>query len=266
MKEKYDKIGVGYNQTRKPDPYLLSRFAYHLQLKKDRFYIDVGCGTGNYTIELQKKGGNWMGIDPSKRMLEAARARTTEIEWKIGKAENMPLKNEIVDGVLASLTIHHWTDLKLAFKEIYRILKPEGKIVLFTSTPRQMKGYWLNHYFPKMLFDSMKQMPAYEVVAEKLENGGFEIKKVEKYFVQKDLQDLFLYAGKNRPALYLDEQVRSGISSFSSLAKIKEVENGLNALEKDLASGKIEEVIEDYQNEEGDYLFVAGQKLNWRLT
>lgn len=260
MKEKYDKIGVGYNQTRKPDPYLLSRFAYYLSLKEDGFYVDVGCGTGNYTIELQKKGGNWIGIDPSERMLKAASARTTEIEWKIGKAENMPLKNETVDGVLASLTIHHWTDLEQAFKEIYRVLKPDRKIVLFTSTPRQMKSYWLNHYFPEMLFDSMKQMPAYEVVSEKLENSGFEIKKVEKYFVQKDLQDLFLYAGKNRPALYLDEQVRSGISSFSSLANMEEVENGLSALEKDLASGKIEEIIKNYDNNKGDYLFVIGGK------
>jgi hypothetical protein len=46
---------------------------------------------------------------------------------------------------IGSLTIHHWTDLKSGFSKLNKVLKPNGRIVIFTSTPKQMIGYWLNH-------------------------------------------------------------------------------------------------------------------------
>ncbi|MGI9542532.1 MAG: class I SAM-dependent methyltransferase [Cyclobacteriaceae bacterium] len=262
MGEKYDEIGVDYNLTRRADPYLLSRFQHYLNPQAEGLFLDIGCGTGNYTIAMANQGTRFIGIDPSSEMLDRAKARNDQIEWKIGKAENLPLGDACVDGIMASLTIHHWIDLEQGFRELYRIAKPGCTLVIFTATPKQMTGYWLNHYFPKMLKDSMMQMPTYEKVEQAISQTGFELVDTEKYNIRPDLADLFLYSGKHHPGLYLKEQVRNGISSFSHLAHAEEVAEGLMLLKEDVATGKINDIIFNYRNDMGDYLFMVGRKPN----
>ena len=156
--------------------------------------------------------------------------------------------------------MHHWVNLTRAFSELNYILKPHGKIVIFTSTPQQMEGYWLNHYFPKMLSDSMIQMPTLEVIENAMAHSGLIITKTETYNVKPDLEDQFLYCGKQNPELYFDDSIRHGISSFSSLANGDEVENGLTKLRQDIDSGKINEIVKSYENNLGDYLYIIAEK------
>lgn len=256
----YDKIGTDYNLTRKADEYLTRQLIRHLEPTESGKYLDIGCGTGNYTNEIQKNGFDFIGIDPSKLMLEKAKIKNNKIYWKIGSAENTGLAENFVDGIIGSLTIHHWTDLTIGFSALNKVLKPNGRIVIFTSTPEQMKGYWLNHYFPKMLSDSIIQMPTLEKVKKAMKNSGIEFLETHKYFIKPDLEDQFLYCGKQNPELYFDEQIRYGISSFSSLSNRTEVENGLSELRKDIDSKKIEEIIKSYENGFGDYLYIIGKK------
>jgi len=260
MEAKYDTIGTSYNSTRKADPFLTEKLIENLNPIKNGIYLDLGCGTANYTQELQKQGLQLIGVDPSKKMLEIAKQRKTKIDWRIGTAEKLDLADNSVDGVTGFLTIHHWTNLQKAFSELQRVLKPNGRIVIFTSTPEQMNGYWLNHYFPQMLKDSIIQMPSLEKVQEAMSHSALEILGIDKYFVQSDLQDKFLYCGKNQANLYFDEQIRNGISSFSSLANRHEVEQGLAKLKSDMDNGKLNAIIGSYDNDLGDYLYLIGKK------
>lgn len=260
MAEKYDKIGINYNQTRKADPFLVSRFRHFLAPDYGGKYLDVGCGTGNYTVAIDQKGINFMGVDPSAYMLAKARARSLELEWLQGSAEALPLSDETVNGIIASLTLHHWENLKKGCSELFRVLKPGGRLVIFTSTPKQMEGYWLNYYFPQMLKDSIEQMPDFSQVEAALIDNNLPIITTEKYFIQPDLQDHFLYVGKHRPQLYLDAQIRQGISSFSALANQLEVKAGLEQLEQDIINGVIHKRIAEYENDLGDYLFIVAEK------
>ena len=82
----------------------------------------------------------------------------------------------------------------------------------------------------------------------------------EKYFVRESLQDLFLYSGKHAPDRYLDAKMRWGISSFSALANRREVQEGLKRLEMDIKSGEIFDIIDSYENDAGDYLYVTAKK------
>lgn len=260
MTAKYDRIGKGYNKYRVADPGLVERFIYFLELKEENQYLDIGCGTGNYTIAVSSAGGHFIGVDPSSKMLSVAGKNNSTIQWKKGTAENIPAENASMDGVIASLTIHHWTDLAQGFKEVYRILKPGGSLVLFTSTPSQMEGYWLNHYFPKMLQKSIRQMPRLNAINSALHEADFTQPEIEKYFVAPNLKDHFLYVGKHNPSLYTIPEVRQGISSFSALAHQDEVEHGIQLLKEDISSNKIKEIIALYTNELGDYLFLKTRK------
>lgn len=77
-----------------------------------------------------------------------------------------------------------------------------------------------------------------------------------------ELCDWFLHAGKYRPEIYLDPVVRAGISSFARLDFEEEVEQGLAKLREDINSGDIKKVIQQYDNNLGDYLFIKAQKLD----
>lgn len=260
MLTKYNRIGANYNKTRKADPFLVDLLIDHLQPGKDKTYLEIGCGTGNYTKELYNKGVQIIGIDPSELMLSEASRQNRNMVWRSGTAENTGLEDESVDGILCILTVHHWGDLLQAFNEIDRIVRSRGRIVIFTSTPEQMKGYWLNHYFPHMMRDSMQQMPSLSSVRNAMNTSGIEIIETEKYFIRPNLQDHFLYCGKSNPQLYLDPLIRSGISSFSSLANKKEIDEGLAQLQRDINSNMIISVINAYENDKGDYLFVIAAK------
>ncbi|WP_299524341.1 class I SAM-dependent methyltransferase [Winogradskyella sp.] len=259
MSAKYNKIGINYNQTRKADPFLTDQLLKHLNPTKEGLYLDIGCGTGNYTIALHEKGFQFIGIDPSIEMLQKAQLKNQNKKWQIGTAEKTGLPKNSIDGTIATLTIHHWTNLDRAFSELGYVLKINGKIVIFTSTPIQMKGYWLNHYFPKMLEDSILQMPSLEVVEKAITSSGLNITATEIYNVQPDLKDQFLYCGKHNPELYFDESVRHGISSFSSLAHKEEVERGLARLQSDIDYGEIHAIIKSYENDLGDYLYIIAE-------
>jgi len=257
---KYDQIGTGYNNTRQADPYLLSRILHLLSAKPEGQYLDIGCGTGNYTIPIAANGLKFTGIDPSDKMLQAARSKSNNIEWKFGTAEKIPAPDNCFDGAIATLTIHHWVDLKQGCIELSRVLKPGSRVVFFSSTPEQMTSYWLNHYFPEVMHRSIINMPSIEVVRNALLQANMEIMQTEKYFVRDDLVDLFLQSGKNKPWIYFDENIRKGISTFASLASKEEMQNGLERLRIDLDTGHFESIKEKYESDEGDYIFIVAEK------
>lgn len=260
MEAKYDRIGDNYNQTRKPDPYLISRLLHHLAPRKEAICLDIGCGTGNYTNAIAQKGIKFIGIDPSEKMLKVAKIRNPKIDWRKGTAENTGLEDESVAAIMGTLTIHHWKSLKEAFKELYRVLKPGGRMVIFTSTPQQMRGYWLNEYFPKMLKASIRQMPALDLVTKTMTEAGFIMETLEPYHIHPRLEDKFLYCGKQNPQLYLDPIIRKGISSFSDLANQEEIQAGLVQLKADIINKRILDIMKTYENPFGDYLYLVAKK------
>ena len=71
----YDRIGVGYDTTRQADPYLLSRLIYHLRPRASGRYLDIGSGTGNYTIAMHQAGVPIRGLELSATMLKRAKEK-----------------------------------------------------------------------------------------------------------------------------------------------------------------------------------------------
>lgn len=264
----YNSIGLTYNSTRCADPYLMERMKLLLipqpfdsaQDDIPKKYLDIGCGTGNYTVALANKGIQFTGVDPSEVMLKEARAKSNKVEWVNGVVENIPFKDETFAGALAILTSHHWQDIAKGFKELYRVLQPGSKLIFFTSPPEQIESYWLNHYFPRILKASSEKMLPLEAMGSLGTQVGFKFTNVENYFIKPDLKDLFLQSGKHDPEIYFREEIRKGISTFSALSNQEEVEKGLAQLRADIDSGKFAEVKQQYESDKGDYCFVVFQK------
>jgi ubiquinone/menaquinone biosynthesis C-methylase UbiE len=256
----YNSIGLTYNSTRQADPYLMERMKLLLLPQEGKRYLDIGCGTGNYTIALANKGIQFTGVDPSEVMLKEARAKSNKVEWVNGVVENIPFKDETFAGALAILTTHHWQDIGKGFKELYRVLQPGSKLVIFTSLPEQMETYWLNHYFKRLLEVSSANMLTLEEMIKFGNDAGFEIRKAENYFIKPDLKDLFLQSGKHDPEIYFREEIRKGISTFAAFANKEEVDKGLAQLRADIDSGKFAEIKQQYESDKGDYCFVVFEK------
>jgi SAM-dependent methyltransferase len=257
---KYDEIGVGYDTTRRPDPRIAERLFALLDPKPGGRYIDIACGTGNYTQCLHARGLDVIGIDQSVTMLEAASTKFPGITWQQADATALPFPDGTFDGAVCTLAIHHFPDLDAAFREIGRVLS-DGRVVIFTATPEQMRAYWLDAYFPQAMARAIAQMPSEDRLRAALAGAQFDIAGVEPWFVPTDPIDLFLYSGKHNPALYLDARIRSGMSTFAALAHAPEVEQGLSRLLSDSESGRICKVMAEYSSELGDYVFYTARKL-----
>jgi ubiquinone/menaquinone biosynthesis C-methylase UbiE len=255
----YDRIGLQYDTTRRADPYLVERLIYHLNPGPHGAYLDMACGTGNYTVAVAQTGIRVHGVDQSWRMIAAARAKSPAVVWHIGDVEALPFRDGVFAGVLCTLAIHHFQALQPAFREAFRVLA-QGRFVLFTATAEQMRGYWLNAYFPTAMARSIVQMPTLPEIVHALRESGFSTIHTEPYQVRTDLQDFFLYSGKHRPEIYLDPHVRAGISTFAALAETAEVEEGCRRLLQDIQSGHIAGMIARYLHTQGDYLVVVGEK------
>lgn len=260
MSEIYNKIGIGYDTTRKADPEIIRRLYNHLQLGVGSSVVDIGCGTGNYTIALKQMGLAMTGVDISSTMIDSGRTKAPEISWVKSDASILPLEDATFNGAVSTLVIHHYEELESPFKETFRVLETGRRYVIFTSSPKQMQNYWLVKYFPKAMEASRVQMPTVETVTGALKNVGFSIVGTETFMVQPNLQDFFLYSGKYKPEMYLDPNVRKGSSTFSSLAHEEEVREGCQRLSHDIDSGKIYGTLTEYSSIDGDYMFIVAQK------
>jgi len=258
----YDAIGRTYDTTRKADPDVTRCLARHLNFKPGARYLDVGCGTGNYTVALQKLGAQMHGLELTSTMLAKARLKSHRVRWVQGNAESLPFPDHCFDGAMGTFKLHPMKNPEIAIEEVFRVID-HGRFVIFTSDNAQSRGYWLNEYFPAGMAAMYRQMPLAADVVGHLERAGFAAIKLEPWEIPEDIQDWFLYAGKYRPEIYLDPTVRAGISTFAQgLITPEETAAGCARLEADINSGRFEEVAARYRHDRGDCLFVVATKID----
>lgn len=229
---------VDYDATRCVDPHLCAALAAQLELTPERHYLDVGCGTGNYTLALAALAGQWRGLDASDNMLAQARRKDVEsrVIWQRGIAETLPLAPDSLHGVLVQLVLHHLTDLAAAFANIAKLLRPGGVVLIFTVLPEQARAHWLADYFPSMVKRDALTLPSLADLDAAL---PVELTRQapQAYFVPPDSQDHYFYSGTQRPEIYLDARMRQNMSPFRLFAVPEELESGLARLAADIDQG-----------------------------
>ncbi|GAB17417.1 putative methyltransferase [Gordonia effusa NBRC 100432] len=93
---------------------------------------DVGCGSGVVTAMLHDTGAEVVGIDLSPELVERARTRRPDIDFRTGSMLALDIPDESLGGVLAWYSTIHVddADLPTAFAEFYRVLRPNGVALL----------------------------------------------------------------------------------------------------------------------------------------
>jgi ubiquinone/menaquinone biosynthesis C-methylase UbiE len=231
----YDRIGKGYNAHRKADRRLVQIIWRLMDLDKCSVVAEVGAGTANYSCALGDMGVSVKAIEPSSEMRGQAKPHEA-VEYIDGVAEQIPLGNGSVEGVFCMLACHHFANPQRAMKEMVRICR-DGSILLFTFDPRQIDRPWFANYFPSVWNESFSFFPPIEDVARLVEAQSGRKADVIPFLLPDDLEDLFAGAAWNRPELYLNPDIRAGISSFT-LSSSSEVSDGAAKLRDDLRTGK----------------------------
>ncbi|AWE07768.1 class I SAM-dependent methyltransferase [Lysinibacillus sp. 2017] len=242
----YNQIGKTYNTTRRADTRIVQRLIRELDVDAPATILDIGAGTGNYSYELANIGYRVIALEPSEVMRTQGKQHRNVI-WKEGVAESLPLEDKSVDGIICTLASHHFKNLSLCFSEMKRVLKENGRIVIFTLDPRMCAtGCWLLDYFKPLLEDAYKIHPPIKVLSQLVEAQITQPVKIKAYPLPYDLVDQFFFSGWRKPELYFNKDFHEGTSPLAKGRK-EVVCECLNRLNTDLENG-------DWHEKYGDIL------------
>lgn len=102
--------------------------------------IDIGCGEGRFCRILSKLGIKPTGIDPTKSLIARARELDKENEYVEAFGEDLPFENNSFDLAIAYLSLIDIRDYKKAIKEMVRVLKPKGDLIIANLTAFNTAG------------------------------------------------------------------------------------------------------------------------------
>jgi len=216
---RYDRIGVGYDDFRRPDPRI--ERAVSDGLGAARRVVNVGAGTGSY----EPTDRTVIAVEPSSEMIRQRRAHAASVVR--ATSIRLPFRDGVFDAALTVLSIHHWSDRRAGLLEMRRVART---VVVLTWDPDH-PGFWLTQeYFPDLIAIDRKIFPSMAEFADVLGPVG-----VTPVMIPRDCSDGFLGAYWVRPRFYLDPRARRAISSFS---RIGDVASRIDALAADLESGR----------------------------
>ncbi|MBN2532050.1 MAG: class I SAM-dependent methyltransferase [Spirochaetales bacterium] len=114
----------------------------HLSIMPDAHILDIGCGGGKAMKELANSvpGGKVYGIDYSEDMIKVSKKinhtliKQGIVEIVHGTVSSLPFTDNMLDIVTAIETYFFWPDLPSDLKEIKRVLKPGGTLLLINES------------------------------------------------------------------------------------------------------------------------------------
>ena len=192
--------------------------------------VEVGCGTGRLTLPMAAiTPAKVMGVDSEARMLEVARAKDAagRVEWVRGSAYRLPVGDGAAALVMMVMVVHLLRQRGRAFAETRRVLRPGGRVSVWTFTPRHVEDFYLNEYFPSIAVIDRARFPPVKTLTSELRRAGFADVRVD---VQDEPRRIDIAQAVDR--------VRGRYISTLSLLPPLEYRLGLQRLEETLAQDR----------------------------
>jgi ubiquinone/menaquinone biosynthesis C-methylase UbiE len=232
----YDKAQHAvYAKGRALGPEVIARwmaaFAAQLPERRPLTIIDLGSGTGRFTPALADAfGGPVFGVEPSERMRAVAMEEAThpDVVYLPGEASRIPLPDASADAVLMFLSFHHVPDREAAAREIARVLKPSGRLLMRSTFADRIHQAWWYGFFPRMMEIELALFPTVKAVSDLFAGAGLgEAQLVEVELPPED--DLVAVADRLR---------LRAISLFEHLEE-EEIAEGFARMDAAIAAGEI---------------------------
>jgi SAM-dependent methyltransferase len=227
MKLDYDALALEYAHHRRVQPQVLANLISIGGLDAVSRILEVGCGTGNYTVALEKATGcSCVGIEPSEQMLAKARTQTQTAHFHLGRAEHLDFPVAFFDLVFSVDVIHHVSDCSAYFCEAYRVLKRSGKMLTATDSEDIIRRRQpLSVYFPETIEIELRRYPCVSELQDMMLQAGFRDLEDTVVEFPYSLTDIQIYRDKAFSCLHL-------ISGDA-------FERGIARMEQDLRDGSI---------------------------
>ncbi|RPI87624.1 MAG: methyltransferase domain-containing protein [Chloroflexi bacterium] len=169
-----------------------------MDIKPDNRVLDVGCGTGYAVIEIARRldQGKAYGIDISTGMVERAIKNipgelSNRVSFRQASAEYIPYPNSDFDYILCTNSFHHYPEPPRALREMYRVLRPGGLLVILDNAIDLSLYTW-----------------AWDRLLRLFEKGHV------RYYTTKELGEMISKAG------FKDVSLRYGKNSFMKHGKL----------------------------------------------
>jgi len=183
--------------------------------------LDVGCGTGTI-LRGMKESYEKHGVDVSSNMIEYARSKSGDIEYKVGDGLNFPYADNSFDFVMSHSVIHHVKDVAGLVNEMLRVLKPDGALFV-KDLCRPKSEHQLQTFFMDFLakdYDSVNKKLFHDSL-----RASYTPDEFKGYFQNVDTSKLFFYniaekAAKGVSVDYEARQVRTNLFINDRLGRI----------------------------------------------
>lgn len=159
--------------------------------------LDLGCGTGHLARMLASRSPRLICVDQSPNMLERARvalekADARTVEFRIGALEHLPLRDGEADTVVASMILHHMPEPVVALREMHRVLRPGGTLLL-AELDRHREEVMRTEFADFWLGFSSGRLE------RSLADAGFQVVEIERGRGDGALECLFFRAERVAP-------------------------------------------------------------------
>jgi ubiquinone/menaquinone biosynthesis C-methylase UbiE len=117
----------------------------HIRPQAGLSALDVGCGPGRLASTLRQYGMGYVGLDRSYGLLREARA-VADDRYLQGDAQALPFSDDSFDRVLALGVLYHVKDWRRPLREMRRVARPGGRLVISTNGPNAMRRIYEIHW------------------------------------------------------------------------------------------------------------------------
>ncbi len=180
---------------------ILDRILQMAEPHPDDTVLDVACGPGLLTCAFAHVVRQATGCDLTPAMLEQAKIverdqGLTNVKWEIGDAIALPYKDGEFSIVATRFTFHHFLDPLAALKEMRRVCRPGGKVVVADSSPAAAKADAFNALERLRDPSHVRALPVEELCAL-FQQAGLGEPSVGAYRLEGDLEDLLRHSFPN---------------------------------------------------------------------